>query len=117
MIFGNIGNDKRTFHYPKHPIWVNNIYIDETLISNKASFGKQCCKYCIGYKDDDYEMKPFCKMHPKMSGYSKSFDETKYFSFLIKDDELLTKYDKIWHKVSNNIEKDLIANRSSMKNI
>ena len=28
----------------------------------------------------------------KMSAYSRDFDETKYMSFLIKDDELLEKY-------------------------
>ena len=33
-------------------------------------------------------------MHPKMNGYSKSFDETKYISFLIMDNELLQKYKK-----------------------
>ena len=33
-----------------------------------------------------------------MSAYRKNFDETKYVSFLIKDDELLEKY-KIWEKV------------------
>ena len=31
-----------------------------------------------------------------MSPYRKDFDETKYISFLIKDDELLEKYNKIW---------------------
>ena len=31
----------------------------------------------------------------KMSAYRKDFDETKYVSSLIKDDELLEKYNKI----------------------
>ena len=35
-----------------------------------------------------------------MSAYRKDFDETKYISFLIKDDEFLEKYNKIWEKVS-----------------
>ena len=30
-----------------------------------------------------------------MSAYRKDFDETKYMSFLIKDDELLEKYNEI----------------------
>lgn len=30
-------------------------------------------------------------MPPKISGYAKSFDKTKYMSFLIKDNELLKK--------------------------
>ena len=31
------------------------------------------------------------KKNPKMSGYVKSFDETMYMSFFIKDKELLEK--------------------------
>ena len=33
-------------------------------------------------------------MLPKTSGYVKCFDETKYMSFLIKDEELLKAYSK-----------------------
>ena len=44
-------------------------------------------------------------MLPKMSAYRRDFDETKYMSFLIKDDELLEKYSKIWDKVSNSMKK------------
>ena len=42
---------------------------------------------------------------PKMSGYVKLFDETKYISFLIKDSELLGKYNEIWNKANNVIKK------------
>ena len=41
-----------------------------------------------------------------MGGYKRSFDKTKYISFPIEIDKLLEKYDKIWNKVSNVIEKD-----------
>ena len=34
-------------------------------------------------------------MLPKMSEYTKSFDENKYMSFLVKDDELLKKDNKM----------------------
>ena len=33
-----------------------------------------------------------CIMIPKMSAYRRDFDETKYISFLIKDDKMLEKY-------------------------
>ena len=33
-------------------------------------------------------------------------NETKYISFLIKNDELLEKYDEIWGKVRNSIKKE-----------
>ena len=38
-------------------------------------------------------------------------------SFLIKDDELLEKYNEIWEKVKNIIKKKLIQNYYIMKNI
>ena len=41
-----------------------------------------------------------------MSAYRKDFDETKYMSFLIKDDELLEKYNEIWKKIKNNLKKE-----------
>ena len=41
-----------------------------------------------------------------MSSYRREFDETKYASFLIKDDELLEKYNEIWEKVKNSTIKE-----------
>ena len=34
------------------------------------------------------------------------FDESKYMSFLINEDELLKKYNEIWEKVKNSIRKE-----------
>ena len=50
--------------------------------------------------------RPSCIFLLKMSAYRRDFDETKYMSFLIKDDELLEKYNEIWGKVKNSIEKE-----------
>ena len=44
-------------------------------------------------------------MLPKMSAWKRDFDQTKFVSLLIKDDELLGKYNKIWDKVHNSIKK------------
>ena len=41
-----------------------------------------------------------------MSAHRKDFDETKYMSFFIKDDELLKKYNEIWEKVKNSLKKE-----------
>ena len=40
-----------------------------------------------------------------MSAYKKDFHETKYISFLIKDDGLLEKYNEIWGKVKSSLKK------------
>ena len=42
-----------------------------------------------------------------MIAYRKDFDESKYMSFLIKDDhELLEKYKEIWEKIKNIVKKE-----------
>ena len=38
---------------------------------------------------------PLCILIPKMSAYRRDFDKTKCMSFLIKDEKLLGKYNKI----------------------
>ena len=40
-----------------------------------------------------------------MPAYRRDFDETKYV-FLMRNDELLEKYNEIWEKVRNNIKKE-----------
>ena len=73
--------------------------------ANKVSFGKKGFKYFIGYKDDQ-ENRPICIFLPKMSAYRKDFDESKYMSFLIKDDELLEKCNEVWEKVKNRLREE-----------
>ena len=65
---------------------------------------KKGFKYFIGYKDDK-KVRPLCIMFLKMSANRRDFHETKWMSFLIKDAELLEKYNEIWDKVSNNVKK------------
>ena len=81
------------------------------VLSNKVSFGKKGMKYFIGWKDAK-KIRPLFIFLTKMSVYRKDFNETKYV-VLIKDDELLEKYNEIWEKVKNNIKKDF---DSGMKN-
>ena len=44
-----------------------------------------------------------------MRACRRDFDETKYMPFLIKDNELLEKYNEIWEKVSKSIKKELVS--------
>ena len=41
-----------------------------------------------------------------LSAYTRDFGETKLMPFLIKNDELLQKYNEIWEKVDSSIKKD-----------
>ena len=60
-------------------------------------------------------------MLPKISAYVKIYDQqTKSVYFLIKDDELLEKYNTIWDKVSAIIKKEFdsecVYNKRIFKN-
>ena len=82
---------------------MGNIDINKIVVSNKFSFDKNDFKYFIGYKDSK-KVRPLRILLPIMSAYRRNFDDTKYMSFLIKDDKLLEKYNKIWEKASNIIK-------------
>ena len=52
-------------------------------------------KYFIGYKEDEI-VKPLCIILPQMSGHIKCFENRgKNMSYLIKDDDVLDKYNEI----------------------
>ena len=87
---------------------MNDIGVNEILVSKKESYGtKNSLKYLIGYNDDDV-IRPLCILLPQMIGYVKHFDSNKTMYFKVSDKKLLKKYKKIWEKVGNllNIEFD-----------
>ena len=56
---------------------------------------------------NDHKVKPLHIILPKTSAYVKSYDEqTKWMTFLIKDDELLEKHDTTSDKVSADVKKE-----------
>ena len=61
--------------------------------------------------------RPLSIFLPKMSTYRKDFDKTKCMSFLIKDENLLEKYNEIWKKSTILSKKNLTVNLYKMKNI
>ena len=93
--FEDIEIKKEKFHQHKRLISIKKkIHINKIVLSNKVSFGQKGFKCFIGFKDST-KMKPLCIFLPKMSAYGKDCDETKYVSFLIKDDKLLEKYNAL----------------------
>ena len=60
-------------------------------------------KYFIGYREDEI-VKPLCIILPKMSGYIKYFENGgKNMSFMIKDGNILDKYNEIWDKIKEKL--------------
>ena len=64
------------FHQCKSPISINDIDINEVVVSSKFPFGKQDFKYFIGQKDNK-ETKPLCIFFPEMSIYKRYSEKTK----------------------------------------
>ena len=65
-------------------------------------------KYFICYLYDDYKVKLLHIMLPKMSAYLKDYDEkTNSIYFLIKDNDLLNKYNTVWDKISADAKIDI----------
>ena len=109
--FGDTELYKQRFHQHKEPISI------EIVVSNKVSFGKKGLKYFIGYK------------------YVKKLDLCVYFSqkwvhiektliklnmsFLIKDSELLEKYNEIWEKAKDSLKREFdskpVYNKKKLK--
>ena len=71
--------------------------------------------YCTYLYNDD-TTKPLHLMLPKTSTYVNSYDgQTKWMCFLVKDDDLLEKYNTICDKASADIKKNLIPNLAIIK--
>ena len=91
--------DKMEFHKSKQPIRLNLVNVDEILISDKCKHSDDGFKYFIGYKKDDI-VKSLCIILPQMSRYKKYFENRgKNVSFIIKDDDVLEKYNEIWNEL------------------
>ena len=96
-------NDKKIkksrFHKDKKINNIEDIDVNNILVSKKKSFGnKNAFKYFIGYNDNDV-IRPLCIRLPQMTGYARKFDENTTMSFIVKNKQLLKKYAKIWETI------------------
>ena len=71
---------------------------------NKEAFkNKYFFVFFLSYLEDGI-FKPLCIILPRMSEYIKYFENGgKNMSFLIKDDEVWDKYDKIWDLIKDKL--------------
>ena len=66
---------KNTFYENKTIIIIENIDVNNILVSKKEPYGnKNSFKYFIGYNDNDI-IRPLCIKLPQMTGYARKFDE------------------------------------------
>ena len=99
ITFGEKKIKKSDFYKNKKTNNIEDIDVNNTLVSKKESYGnKNSFKYFIGYNDND-NIRPLCIRLPQMTGYARKFDENATMSFIVKDKQLLKNYTKIWEKI------------------
>ena len=77
--------------------------VDQIVVSDKLKHSDGGFKYFIGYKEGEI-VKPLCIILPQMTGYIKYFENGgKNMSFVIKDDDVLDKYNEIWDKIKETL--------------
>ena len=101
--FDNIILNKKKFHRSKEPIDILSVALDQIVVSYKFKHNDEDFKYFIGYLKDGI-VKPLCIILPQMDGYIKYFaNGSKNMSFLIKNDKVWDKYDKMWDVIKNKL--------------
>ena len=101
--FDNIRVNKKEFHKSKQPIDLGLVKVDQIVVSDKFKHSDDGFKYFIGYKEGEI-VKPLCIILPQMSGYIKYFENgVKNMSFVIKDDDVLDKYNETWNKIKKTL--------------
>ena len=102
--FNNIRLNKIEFHKSKKPIDLMSVKVDQIVVSDKFKHGDEGFKYFIGYQEGEI-VKPLCIILPQLSGYIIYLENgSKNMSFLIKDAEVLDKYNKIWDVIKNKLD-------------
>ena len=96
-------NDKKVrksnFYKNKKVFKIDNIYINNALVSKKEKYGtKNSFKYFIGYSYNEI-IRPLCVRLRQMTGYAKKFNENIKMSFRVNDKQFLKKYNTIWEKI------------------
>ena len=99
----NIRLNKKEFYKSKQPIDLKSVNVDQIVISDKFNHSDNGFKYFLGYQEGEI-VKPLYIILPQMSGYIKYFENGgKSMSFMVKDDNMLDKYNKIWGKIQEKL--------------
>ena len=101
--FNNIRLNKKEFHKSKQPIDLKSVNVDQIVVSDRFKHIDDGFKYFIGYQEGKI-VKPLCIILPQMSGYIKYFKTGgKNMSFIVKDDNVLDKYNKTWNRIKEKV--------------
>ena len=91
--------NKKEFLKSKQPIYLKLVNVDQIVGSDRFKHSDDGFKNFIGYQEGEI-VKQLCIILPQMSGYIKYFENSeKNMSFMVKIDNALDKYNKIWDKI------------------
>ena len=80
-----------------------SVNVNQIVTSDKFKHSDESFKYFIGYHESQI-VKSLCIILSQMNGYIKYFENGgQNMSFIIKDDNVLDKYNKIWDKIKNKL--------------
>ena len=95
--------NKKEFHKSKEPIGLFSADLDQIVVSDRFYHNDEGFKYFISYQKGDI-VKPLCIILPQMDGYIKYFENGgKNMSFMIKDDKMCSKHDKIQNVIKDKL--------------
>ena len=101
--FNNIILNKKEFQKSKEPIDLFSVDVDQIVVSDKSKHNDEGFKHFIGYLKGE-RIRPLCIILPPMNGYIKYFKNgSKSMSFLIKNDDVWDKYNKIWDMIKDKL--------------
>ena len=101
--FNNIRVNKKEVHKSKQPIDLKPVSVDQIVISDKSKHSDDGFNYFIGYQEGE-TVKPLCIILLQTGEYIKYFENgDKNMSFMVKDDNVLDKYNKIWGKIKEKL--------------
>ena len=94
-------NKESTFYKNKTINTIENIDVNNILVSKKEPYGnKNSVKYFIGYNDNDI-IRPLWIRLPQMTGYARKFDKNATLPFIVKNKQLLKSYTNIWETMKS----------------
>ena len=101
--FDNIRVNKKEFHKSKQPINLDLVNVDQIVVSDKFRHNDDYFKHFIGYEEGEI-VKALCIILTPMTGYIKDFENRgKSMSFVIKDYDVLDKYNEICNKIKETL--------------
>ena len=116
LTLDNVRVNKKESHKSKQPIELDLVNVNQIVVSEKFKHNDGGFKYFIGYKEGEI-VKSLRIVLPQMTGYIKYFENRgKNMSFVIKDDDVLDKYNEIWDKIKNTLNITFHGNLLMMKN-